>query len=478
MRMVRYIGLSALCFVGVLACTCQRQGTPDSPGSAHPSVGGNGTESPVPVTSSGGSSGSPGADRTWDEREISPETRLTSTQLSYQGAFRLPSQFNWGARGMASHPGGAGGAGSLLVTGFELARRVNGEECEGGPDCLALFGELRIPTPARNSNWERLPMADLLRPVAGFDGGRMRALNEYTWVSDIEIVPRRGAQTRDHLYGSLNLWYAEGVRGENTFPTIWMSDLDGSNPQGLFHVGPERTPFHGRKMGDYLFRVPQWYAEEYLGGRILVTGRARGTPASSSERQTIRGGSQGPTLFAFHPFETESPSGHLDALPMLYYRTRFPGCAGPNVGDPASCDFPGYTMCDIWTGAAFVEGSAGRAIVLAGFKGLGNNCYDEPPVRCNDPCSDAHGYHCQPYERQIIFYDVDEIGRVARGEADPWTVLPYETWRPTELFHTGHTCHNLGGMTFDRGGRRLFLVERGLGSADDNAAVVHVWTLR
>ena len=97
------------------------------------------------------------------------------------------------------------------------------------------------------------------------------------------------------------------------------------------------------------------FAQKYLGGRTLVTGRARGTPTEGTERQTTRGGSQGPTLFAFHPLRDRDPAPHLDAIPILYYRVRFPDCAGPNVGDPDSCDYPGYTMCDIWTGAAFVE---------------------------------------------------------------------------------------------------------------------------
>lgn len=476
MQKVRIIGLSALCLVGVFACTCQRTSTP---GSTNAGSIGEGSTTP---SSSGGDAPSAGSTTAaaggWNENEISPQSRLGSSALQYQGAFRLPDEFGWGARGMTYRHGGAGGGGSLLITGFELARTTAGEECQGGPNCQALFGEVRIPTPAKVSSWDQLPAAELLRPMAGFDGGRMRALSEYTWVSGIEIVPRQGEQTGDHLYGALNLWYAEGVRGEDTFPTIWMSDLDGSNPRGLFHVGRERTPFHGRKMGDYLFRVPQWYATRYLDGRILMTGRARGTPASASERETIRGGSQGPTLFAFHPFQTDEPSGHLDALPVLYYRTRFPGCAGPNVGDPESCDFPGYTMCDIWTGAAFVEGTAGRAIMLAGFKGLGQNCYDEPPVRCNDPCGQDHGYHCHPYERQVIFYDVDQLGQAAQGDVEPWTVLPYETWRPSELLLDGQTCWTMGGMAFDRAGRRLFIIERGLGGADSNGAAVHVWTVR
>ncbi len=49
-----------------------------------------------------------------------PAERLQPTDFTYQGAFRLPDDFNWGARGLSFYPNGAGGAGSLLVTGFEL----------------------------------------------------------------------------------------------------------------------------------------------------------------------------------------------------------------------------------------------------------------------------------------------------------------------------------------------------------------------
>ena len=115
--------------------------------------------------------------------------------------------------------------------------------------------------------------------------------------------------------------------------------------------------------------------------------------------------------------------------------------------------------------------------MLLGYKGLGKNCYDEPPVECHDPCSDAHGYHCQPYERQVIFYDVHELGRNALGQQDPWLVVPYTIWRPAQFYLQKNPCTNAGGMAFDARGRRLFVVERGLGGADTNAIVVHVWAL-
>ncbi len=407
--------------------------------------------------------------------------RLQESDFVYQGAFRLPSEFNWGARGMTYYPAGSGGAGSLLITGFELPydTRHPGESCWNSAwNCSAYYGEVAIPEPAVSSDWESLPEASLAGSMTDFDGGLASTVHrEYIYISGIEYVPRRGSQTNDKIYGSLNLWYAEGVMGEETFPTVWFADMDGTDARGMFYVGPDESPCHGRKMGSYLFSVPEWYADQYLGGRRLVTGRSRGTPRSGLEEVSVDGGSQGPALFAFHAFESDDPTGDLDALPVLYYRVKFPGCAGPNVGDAAACDYPDYTMCDEWTGAVFAEHGEKCAVMLLGFKGLGENCYDEPPVVCNDPCSDSHGYHCHPYESQIVFYDIEQLGSSAEGLQDPWSVVPYAVWRPHELFLGSDICLNMGGMAFDAQTGRLFVVERGLGEGEANAAVVHVWVI-
>lgn len=412
---------------------------------------------------------------------IDPTVQLQSSDFTYQGAFRLPSDFDWGALGMSYYPSGDSGNGSLLVTGFELLYDPAhpGVSCWNEAwNCYAFFGEVAIPAPAIKANWEDLPEAVLVTQMTSFDGGLASSVHrEYVFVSGLEYVPMRGSQTSDKLYGSINLWYAEGVAGENTFPTIWFSNLDGTGARGMFHVGPREDPYHGRKTGCYLFSVPTWYADQYLGGRTLITGRSRGTPATGFDEITTSGGSQGPTLIAFHAWDSDNPTGDLDALPVLYYRVKFPGCAGPNVGDPSVCDYPGFTMCDEWTGGAFVESGEKRAIILLGYKGLGGNCYDEPPVVCNDPCSDSHGYHCNPYERQLIFYDEDRLGQSTLANQDPWTILPYEIWRPDEFYLTGNTCWNMGGMAFDKENGRLFMVERGLGDGEMNAAVVHVWSL-
>jgi hypothetical protein len=476
------IGISlVVAFTWTSAC---RPASPEGPADQHDADAGTdaGVNGGATTGDSGGDGGGDASPSGTTHSNVGavPAEQLRPADFTYEGTFRLPDDFNWGARGMCFYAAGSGGAGSLLVTGFELLSDPDhpGESCwDASWDCGAWFGEVSIPAPAQAEDWHDLPVATLVTPLTQFDGGLAAGVHrEYVFVEGIVHVPRRGTQTSDKLYGSLVCWYAEGVFGEDTFPTVWMANKDGSDARGVFHVGPRQTPFHGRKMGAYLFTAPEWYANEYLGGRTLITGRSRGTPADASEPVTTRGGSQGPTLFAFAPWDSDDPTGDLDALPMLYYRVNFPGCAGPNVGDPANCDYPDFTMCDEWTGGAFVENETRRAIILLGFKGLGENCYDEPPVTCDDPCSDSHGYHCHPYERQVIFYDVHSLGQIARGQADPWTVTPYEIWRPAEFYLGPNPCWNAGGMAFDARNRRVFMAERGL-DGDTNAVVIHVWSL-
>jgi hypothetical protein len=423
---------------------------------------------------------------------ISSGDRLQPSDLVYQGAFRLPDDFNWGARGISYYPLGNSGAGSLLVTGFEALT-----------DGYAEYGEVSIPTPQQEANWEDLPMAAFLRGMTPFDGGRVQALADNVFVSGIQYVPRQGTQTEAKIYGSLNAWYAEGEFGDDSFPTIWFSNLNGSSARGLFYVGPQpqAPPYHGRKMGEYLFTVPQWYADSYLGGRTLITGRARGTPVGTAT-VTTAGGSQGPTLFAIQPshIDNQASNSSLDAIPILYYQVKFPGCAGEDIGangENVDCDYEFsdqvFRMCDAWSGAGFVESGSKRAVLILGQKSS-TNCY-----HCGDPdddyrcpyattplacatyyCNESRGYHCGPYERQVIFYDTEELGQSAKGLRNPWTVLPYTLWRP-EVFYLqgdaqGNVCGDVGGMAVDPTGGRVFMVERGLGGTNINAAVVHVWS--
>jgi hypothetical protein len=440
-----------------LACGACR-GTQDDDATADDASGGDSGDGGDVVTTDGSS----GVDR------------LQPSDLTYQGAFRLPDEFNWGARGMAYTP-----ADTLLIIGRD-GSPWDRATCLASPQ--AEFGEIAIPALVRSGDWLDLNTAAFVSSMTGvagmrdFDGAIVCDVSEggTARASGIEYVPARGSQRSDKIYGSLDEWY--GV-SEASHATVWMSELNGSNPRGPFHVGPPEPLTHGNKSGDFLFQAPRWYADAYLGGRILLTGKNRGA----------FNGSQGPTLLAFRPWDSEDPSGDLDAIPVLYYRIDM-RCASPNCTDKSACDFPDYTFDDKWEGGAFLESSDGKsAVTLFGVKGLGGNYYGSPGDGTLDEgcgpsmepasmCNPSQGYHADPFERQVIFYDVAELAAAAGGRRDPWTIVPYATWRPAEFFSQGHTCGETGGVAYDSEGRRVFVIEKGLG--DDNAAVVHVWSVR
>lgn len=370
--------------------------------------------------------------------------RVMPSDLTYRGAFRLPDSFEWGSLGMDYYADGDNGNGSLFVLGPNQQ-----------PGQVA---EVRIPAPLVTSNWDQLPVAPIATDF--FDSGASVIASgvDATTTSASGLVVLPGTATQPpKLYGSVDWWYS--VDG-NTFPTIWVSNLDGSNQQGMYHVGGQSMPFHGNRMGDYLFTVPKWYADTYLGGRFIVTGKTRGA----------FNGSMGPSLFAFKPVSAGLKAGALDAIPMLWYPEKH-SCAYPNAGDKSQCDYPQFTMCDKWRGGAFVEVGDRAAIMMLGLKGLGSNRYGEP--QSND-CSQYKGYHCDPFERQIVFYDVLELADVAAGKRDPWSVVPYHIWRPTPFKKdaSGRSCGEPGGVAIDWKNRRLFAMESG---PEGGAVVIHVW---
>ena len=196
----------------------------------------------------------------------------------------------------------------------------------------------------------------------------------------------------------------------------------------------------------------EWAKKVGLGSKRLVTGFAREAGAF--------GGSQGPTMIAF------DPSDPGDAQDLVWYRTRYPGC--PYEG---KCDYPEYTACDSWEGATWVSTASGNGILIAGSKGLGPTRYGT-----GDPgdCSRYQGYHCDPSEIQVIFYDPDEIAGVLRGKAKPWELQPYAVWRPPGLW--SEACGSIGGMAYDAENQRLYLVEKSAGPY--GKAVVHTYGSR
>jgi hypothetical protein len=223
--------------------------------------------------------------------------------------------------------------------------------------------------------------------------------------------------------------------------------------------------FHNGKTSDYLFKAPTGFAAQHLGDRWLLAGYHRESGAL--------GGSQGPTFFATAPWTDGSPppSGtDLGALALVYYPWVY-ACSEDNAFD--QCYLPGYRVDDSWGGAAWVDTGSLHGILLFGLKGLGDNCYGDPGVECPAPACDPYrGWHSDPYQPQVLFFDPDQLAEVAAGSRDPWDVLPSASQALTaEVFDPD--CARLAGVAHDPIRRLIYVTEAEAGV--DGETAVHVW---
>lgn len=190
----------------------------------------------------------------------------------------------------------------------------------------------------------------------------------------------------------------------------------------------------------------------------------------------------------------------------------------------------GYSAADEWSGGAWIESSAGSAVVFAGTKGRGYTWYGfqtpdgvpaapawpvgapcvyevgdvmctrpdgETPCASEDmaPCRDAavepesRGWWASEFDAVLIFYDPADLEAVAEGRAEPWTPQPYAVLDVDDVLlgpplpedaavflGRGRQRHTrLGAVAFDREHGVLWVLEP---FGNGYAPVVHVWRIR
>ena len=401
--------------------------------------------------------------------------RLTADDLEYLGAFRFPAypdpEDDWAYSGHAiayypdGDPSGAqdGFPGSLFAAGHVYDDEV---------------GEISIPAPVISDSFSALAAAEQLQPLADVTDGLLDATCTACASCDCaqwEVDGLLYLANVNRLAWVIRDWYNVGDGGVDLDSLGWSQlQLDPVTASGVWHIGPRGTTgdvFHSAKTANYLLTAPSGFATDHLGGRWMLSGNHRLSGAP--------GGAQGPSLYAMAPWTDGNPptaGAELDAIALVYYPWSF-SCTENVFTD---CLFqlpggaPGYRVDDDWGGAAWIESGDRAGVLVFGRKGLGDNCYgiadgDQCPTSL---CDASYGWHSDPYEPQILFYDPDEIAEVVAGAREPWQVLPYEVYRPTaEVFDAD--CGRLSGVAYDRQRQLLYVTERAAGEFGMTA--VHVW---
>ena len=433
-----------------------------------------------------------------------PGGLVTPADFEYLGAFRLPGgadrpqTFAYGGNAMTFNPDGdPGGAqdgfpGSLFITGHD--RLPYGEMPDGSQ-----VAELNIPTPIQSRDVATLPQAEFVQDFRDVTAGHF---------TEMEEIVRTGMLYLSNPLSGPRIHIAWGQHFEPD-PTAathgWFNpDLLNPNFQGPWFIAGQSW----YSVNDYMFEIPAAWADAYIGGRYVATGRFRDGGWSG----------MGPVLIAYRPWDESGnppPAGaQLESTTLLRY-------AASTETENIERALSSYQHPDEWSGGAWLTTSSGKSAVLfAGAKSNGTKywygyvnpagpefpCVDEevtdfttcrmgdgsscPPQDFTE-CSghnDYRGWWTTHWDTQFLFYDPADLARVATGELASWEPQPYAVvdideqlfFNPsgveTDMLGTGdQRRYRIGDVAFDRQNGLLYVLEL---FADGAKPVVHVWRVK
>lgn len=390
---------------------------------------------------------------------IRPET------LEYIGAFRLPDDpgFEYSGSGLTYRPDGDpagiddGFPGSLFILGHDQTQ---------------LVAEISIPAPAMGGEGaSSLPAAALLQGFSDITGGMFGSRE----------IPRGDLQYFPEAGGCL--WFCGGQHMQfEDAPSLGLSEPDLAHPapMGPWFAG-DLSPY---VVNDYLFEIPQEWAEEHHLATRLACGRFRdGT-----------WGGMGPSIVALSQSEMDlpPPGGRLDARPMVLYGRPVEGCTEMETSPEMAMN--GFGEADEWSGGAWLTSPSGSAVVLVGTKALGR-CWYGYPNGVEYPTSGApsdgipemppwpwndRGWWSEDIGAWILFFDPADLAAVLDGSMETWEPQPFASLDidtlllDPEMDLERSRRHLLGGCAFDRVDGVLYIVER---RADGDRSVIHAFRI-
>ncbi len=453
--------------------------------------------------------------------------RIGPEHIAYRGAFRLPNlaaaapgSFAWGGQAMSVNTEGDPDGkdeyrGSLFVAGNDAEDAYS--------DVRACWvAELAIPEPVVTRDVAALPVASLLQDLTDLRGDALYGPEIYFELPKhgIQVVREQGVDYLAMVFGQhIEDEYApDSCTGDSdpacvaplaARPLGPLGQLDTSATLGPWWI----TGASLYSLNDYLFRIPQAFADLHLGGRRLAAGRFRDGGQ----------GSQGPVAVAVDPW--------LDGAEAPAANTRLPGLAlllyASVTGEGSRLE--GYQHPDEWAGAAWIDTPERDTLVFAGAKAVGRQswygwqrcpggevpcvepeavggpgCFEAGGGTCDlgerhycdcddqgcDPdCYGDRGWWTQGWEGQLLFYDPADLARVAAGEIAPDQPQPYACLGIADRLFLSTPAsavegygippmrrYLIGAAAYDPDRGFLYLTEL-LADPESEGPIVHVWAI-
>jgi len=364
-----------------------------------------------------------------DDNSSTSSTDLVQPKdLQYQGAFRLPEgqgsdeeaeSWGWGGYAMAFYPEGDpdgsddGYLGSLYGTGHGQYNYVS---------------EINIPAPINSSsqNLSELTVAETVQEFSDMKGGYFELFTELPRTG-ITYLPKQGQQSTDKLYFSWGQHMQFPDTEEGDAPTHAWSELDLENPEvkGEWNLDGQMA----LSTNDYMFDIPEAWATKNTKGRMIASGRGQEGGVAS----------QGPSLFATAPWEDGNPPANnakLENTALLGYED---ATTTDIVYDDSAKTMKGYSHSDNWTGASWLSKGNKSTVAFVGTKAMGKSWYgysdgtvfptDGSEYTGEVPAAphNNRGWWADSFEAQIIFYNPDDLAKVAKGQMEAYEPQPYAT---------------------------------------------------
>jgi hypothetical protein len=377
---------------------------------------------------------------------------ITPEDVEYMGAFRplgsAGSKWGFGLSAITHVPvGDTSGAndgypGSIFGWGFSGQRMVS---------------EISIPVPYVMVTKDRdpeAPMSGSLQPFTEISGGIYDVIDDIqdlNFPGGLHYVAPQGSQSTGKIYWSYTNTYPAGVLKD--VPVFGSSETNLSNlqPKGPWGIDGYKYPATSK----YMFDIPKAWADQYLGGKSIATGQAGLSIVSTH--------SHGPALIAFAPWRDNNPPAANSKLPqtsLLYYPP------GDLTKDLVNIGQPDWSA-DAYAGGAWLTEGGKAAVMYARSAHVGGWSYEAGRL---GGCDTVTGPYSWPNDPQLIFYDPNDLAKVAQGQLGSWQPQPYLQIRLMDYLVP--SCNaSLGAVAYDRSNGLIYISQSGLG----DTPVIHTF---
>jgi cysteine-rich repeat protein len=400
-----------------------------------------------------------------------PANAIDPAAFTYVGAFALPSENNWWARGDMVY---AADRDSLYLFGMVYQGNV---------------GEISIPEPVPRG--QPLPVATVKQSFRDVSNGWSKQMTSGSvWSGCLTILDGQ------LVYSQFIYYNVAGI----LVPSYGLATMGLQHLAGAYQIGD----FYDMMTSGYCATIPEAFQQAF-GGKILAGQSSLGQRAGTSD---------GPAAIAFTPPTPPYPA-HGTKLPAKLWLRYYPTFRGwPDVPPPepdtqqatykgpkvVSLGSKSYrvdwreTVTHAWKGGSNIFGGMefpvidGKTAVIYAFQaGMGPDEYVQGTYTWEEVLPDGTvtgkgtvtttGVVSAPYQPMLWFYSTAEL---LRTDIEPWQKKPYAVMNMGDDWFVkgpGKNAPGVGGVAYDSKRKRLYVVQEVVPSSIDpnGRSVVHVY---